>query len=130
MPMDRKLYPANWEELALAIKAEANWHCEQCGRPCRQPGEEDDGLIERLCESAWKDELCEWVESEEFGAIEVPKLGRFTLTVAHLNHIPSDCSRKNLKALCAPCHCRYDLRAMPLKRRLKQERLGQLALEL
>lgn len=31
-----------------------------------------------------------------------------TLTVAHLNHIPEDCRRENLRALCAPCHLRYD----------------------
>lgn len=33
---------------------------------------------------------------------------RRTLTVAHLNHIPEDCRPENLKALCAPCHLRYD----------------------
>lgn len=33
---------------------------------------------------------------------------RRTLTVAHLNHKPWDCRRENLKALCAPCHLRYD----------------------
>ena len=33
---------------------------------------------------------------------------RNTLTVAHLNHTPEDCRRENLRALCAPCHLRYD----------------------
>ena len=33
---------------------------------------------------------------------------RNTLTVAHLNHIPADVRPENLKALCAPCHLRYD----------------------
>ena len=33
---------------------------------------------------------------------------RLTLTVAHLNHTPEDCRRDNLRALCAPCHLRYD----------------------
>ena len=33
---------------------------------------------------------------------------RRTLTVAHLNHDPGDCRTENLKALCAPCHLRYD----------------------
>lgn len=31
-----------------------------------------------------------------------------TLTVAHLNHTPEDVRKENLKALCAPCHLRYD----------------------
>lgn len=33
---------------------------------------------------------------------------RRTLTVAHLDHDPSNCRRDNLAALCAPCHLRYD----------------------
>jgi len=35
---------------------------------------------------------------------------RRTLTVAHLNHDESDCREENLKAMCAPCHLRYDSR--------------------
>lgn len=31
-----------------------------------------------------------------------------TLTVAHLNHMPEDVRPENLKAMCAPCHLRYD----------------------
>ena len=31
-----------------------------------------------------------------------------TLTVAHINHNPMDVREENLKALCAPCHLRYD----------------------
>lgn len=31
-----------------------------------------------------------------------------TLTVAHCNHIESDCRPENLIAACAPCHLRYD----------------------
>ena len=37
--MDRKKYPANWEKLAKAIKDEADWKCEECGKQCRKPGE-------------------------------------------------------------------------------------------
>lgn len=33
---------------------------------------------------------------------------RRTLTVAHINHVESDCSRENLIALCPACHLRYD----------------------
>jgi hypothetical protein len=31
-----------------------------------------------------------------------------TLTVAHCNHIESDCRPSNLVAACAPCHLKYD----------------------
>lgn len=77
MPMDRKKYPADWDKLARAIKEEAGWKCEECGKQCRKPGEKFD-------------------------------THKRTLTVAHLNHKPWDCRRENLKALCAPCHLRYD----------------------
>lgn len=130
MPMDRRLYPANWEQIAFGIKQEVNWQCEECGRPCRQPGEHDGDLMDRLLDSVWGFDVFGEVETEEFGVVPVPKLGRFTLTVAHLNHIPEDCRRENLKALCSVCHCRYDLKAMATKRRLKLERLGQMTLDL
>lgn len=32
MPMNRRLYPDDWEEIALAVKDEADWKCEGCGR--------------------------------------------------------------------------------------------------
>ena len=39
MPMDRKKYPANWDQLARAVKDETGWKCEECGRQCYRPGE-------------------------------------------------------------------------------------------
>jgi formate-dependent nitrite reductase cytochrome c552 subunit len=33
MPMRRELYPANWDQIAIAVKAAAGWECEQCGMP-------------------------------------------------------------------------------------------------
>lgn len=39
MPMDRKRYPADWDEIARRVKDEADWKCEVCGRQCRRPGE-------------------------------------------------------------------------------------------
>lgn len=33
---------------------------------------------------------------------------RFTLTTAHINHTPTDCSDENLIALCSGCHLEYD----------------------
>ncbi|NEZ56498.1 HNH endonuclease [Adonisia turfae] len=130
MPMDRRLYPDNWNEIAQKIKNEAGWTCTNCGRPCRKPGESEHELFDRL-PSAWLNDWYETVDSEEFGDVEIEKPGRFILTVAHLNHRPEDCDLSNLKALCAPCHCRYDLQpsSMFIKKQLKLERCGQLSLE-
>ena len=127
MPMDRSLYPDNWDELALAIKTEANWCCTECGRPCRQPGESPEDAIARIERSNHPkvSELWDVVEDAE----PVARLGRFKLTVAHLDHEPGNCDRNNLKALCAPCHGTYDLKQMGRKRVLKAERAGQLRLD-
>ena len=42
MPMDRKRYPSNWEEIAKKKKELVGWKCEVCGKQCRKPGEEFD----------------------------------------------------------------------------------------
>lgn len=42
---------------------------------------------------------------------------RRTLTVAHLDHTPENCERSNLRALCAPCHLRYDAKQHAESRR-------------
>ena len=128
MPMDLSRYPKNWKSIAATVKDCADWTCEQCERPCRRPGEHIDQLIERLNGSKWSAELFQRVEVGKFAYTVLPKFGRFMLTVAHLDHIPENCDRPNLKALCTVCHCRMDLKAMGQKRHLKREREGQLNL--
>lgn len=44
---------------------------------------------------------------------------RNTLTVAHMDHIPEHMERENLKALCAPCHLRYDAKQHAESRKKK-----------
>jgi len=39
MQMERERYPANWKEIANAIKEAADWKCQKCGKQCRRPGE-------------------------------------------------------------------------------------------
>lgn len=39
MPMQRELYPADWEAIALRKKESVSWKCEGCGLQCRKPGE-------------------------------------------------------------------------------------------
>ena len=128
--MNRKLYPKNWNAIALAIKTEVNWTCENCGRPCRRPGESDGDLCDRIEAEhiEWAHDLDNLVWDDELGMVSVLKLTRFTLTVAHLDHQPENCDRSNLRAWCSVCHCRYDLKAMATKKRLKAEREGQLTL--
>jgi len=121
MPWDRKLYPKDWEAIAWGIKDASNWQCQECGRECRKPGEDWFNFTNRLVKGNWRDNdrLIHEISKHPV---------RWVLTVAHLNHQPEDCRPENLRAMCAPCHCRYDLRAMATKRRIKAERNGQLTL--
>ena len=132
MPMDRSLYPNNWETIALAIKTAANWTCEECGKQCRRPGQSWDEFEDQIRDTPWADDYWEEYhddETGEWGDVSHPK--RFVLTVSHTDHNPANCDRDNLRALCAPCHCRYDVQpfSMAIKKRLKAEREGQLTLE-
>jgi hypothetical protein len=122
MPMDRKLYPPNWDAIAGEIKAEVNWCCEFCGRACIRPGESVEEFCDRIRTT---DNLDECPVVADFRAY--PR--RWIITVAHLDHVPGNCDRANLKALCNPCHCRYDLQQMGQKIMLKRERNGQLRIK-
>lgn len=115
MPMDRARYPSNWEAIALSVKQAANWQCENCGKLCQRSGEDWLDFVIRIG----------WTVGEAIAASQHPT--RWVLTTAHLNHDPEN-PHAELRAWCAPCHCRYDLAQLPRKRRLKQERLGQISL--
>lgn len=121
MPMDRRLYPSNWNAIALLTKWLADWKCQECGKDCRHTGEELIDFIERV-RGPRRSECSLAAE-----IMEAP--GRFVLTVAHLDHDPWNPNAR-LKAMCAPCHCRYDIspQQMARKRFSKREYLGQLNL--
>ncbi|MBW4596964.1 MAG: HNH endonuclease [Brasilonema angustatum HA4187-MV1] len=94
---NKKLYPKDWKQIAVAIKDKANWTCEECNRPCRRPSETWDDFKYRLARKSKKLylECCE-------------KPVRFVATVSHSDHTPLNCHPSNLRCLCAPCHLRYD----------------------
>ena len=127
MPWNKKLYPANWNEIAFKIKQKSKWTCEQCGTICRRPKEDLFSFSKRI--QGKNKHILDWANQTAVSEIfNHPQ--KFTLTVAHLDHNPANCDRSNLKALCAPCHCRYDTTsgARAIKKRLKAEREGQLSL--
>jgi hypothetical protein len=126
MPINRKHYPPNWEAIALNIKTEANWTCEQCHRPCLKPGETLQDYSQRL-RSLFPDRS--WVSLTVLWAVkEYPQ--RFRLTVAHLDQDPGNNQRSNLKALCSVCHLGHDRPFRQHNRYRKRERDGQLPLKL
>ena len=60
------------------------------------------------CGSESHDEKCEVCGKQCRKPGEEFDTHKRTLTVAHLNHTPEDVRPENLKAMCAPCHLRYD----------------------
>jgi hypothetical protein len=125
--MERDRYPANWCLMALAIKQAAEWNCQQCGRPCRQAGESVAAFEKRLDER-WQSELAELVICAGQEAVKRYRVQRFLLTVAHLDQDPGNNTPNNLKALCAPCHLRYDRQFLTHNQMARLEREGQLNL--
>jgi len=81
VPLNRCLYPDNWDEIARHVKEAAGWRCQACGRKCYPPGE------------VHKRGLKNW---------------RKVLTVAHLDRDPANNVPENLAALCVVCHLNYD----------------------
>lgn len=122
MPMQRDRYPAHWNQIALQVKTEANWKCEECGRECKKLAESWTDFIDRVVPKVY----C--TDSYDLLHEITEKPTRFVLTTAHLDHTPENSVRSNLKALCSVCHCRMDLKAMAHKKMLKREFQGQLNL--
>lgn len=108
MPINKSLYPKNWREISLAVRSHANWTCQNCGKPCRQPGQSWDEFHAHLLhevEFPWFEQAAEELPAGGFKYYPT----RFVLTVAHLDGNPANCDPSNLKALCAPCHLRLDV---------------------
>lgn len=83
-PENRALYPANWAEVSLWIrKVRAGDHCERCGI-------ENGTRVRRRRQNA------------HYYTITI------VLTVAHLDHAPTNNAAANLAALCQRCHLRHD----------------------
>lgn len=127
MLMERERYPKNWNLIAFAIKQASQWHCENCGKPCRKP-EEAIADFENPLTPEWLSELVEVCTDEAPEEIRRYKPQRFALSVAHLDQNPRNNQPENLKALCMPCHLRYDRRYQGFNRMNKLERQGQLNL--
>mgnify|MGYP001810272016 CR=1 FL=1 len=129
MPINKSLYPPNWNSISLQVRSHANWTCEQCSKPCRQPGQSWDEFHAYLLhdvEYPWFGQAAEELPTGEFKYYPT----RFVLTVAHLDGNPSNCKSDNLKALCAPCHLRLDVaqhvRSRKHGRYKSREQSGQL----
>lgn len=120
---ERGKYPRNWNHIRAQIIMRAGNKCEGCGLQNGSliirtgPGERDFEYIEGEGEFAA-------AIADGYHPVQV------VLTVAHLDHDPTNCDPENLRAWCQKCHNGYDAkhRAEGIKRR-KAERAGQLSME-
>lgn len=93
-PENRNRYPKNWQQIRARILERAHNRCEFCG-----------------------------VENHTYRLNEkTGKEARIVLTVAHLNHVPEDCSPENLRALCQRCHNQYDAKHRAETRKLSRNK--------
>jgi hypothetical protein len=111
MAFERARYPANWPTLALQIKTEANWTCQVCGRACRRADE------------TWA-QFCQRMNWSPADAARQQRR-HYVLTASHTDQDPGNNDRANLRALCAPCHLRFDSRFRATQKRLIAEFYGQ-----
>jgi 5-methylcytosine-specific restriction endonuclease McrA len=133
MPCDYSRYPKNWKLIRAAILDRAGNRCEKCGAPnLEHIGRSLDAymLEDGSVFDAETGEPRGVAKGSEF---PVRRFVRVVLTVAHLDHTPSNCDPENLRAWCQRCHLAYDLaehkRHAAETRRKHLENAGQLTLE-
>ncbi|MGD1905910.1 MAG: hypothetical protein ACFB0C_07950 [Leptolyngbyaceae cyanobacterium] len=121
MPIIKARYPDNWPDIAAQVKQGANWCCQQCQRPGRQPGEAMEDFLKRI--NAWRQRHTPQPPKYE----DAPR--RYLLTVAHLDQCPGNQAPENLKALCTVCYLRFDRPYCAKQQRLRAEFYGQLSID-
>jgi 5-methylcytosine-specific restriction endonuclease McrA len=112
-PENKNRYPKNWPEISHRIKQRAGNRCEECGLPNYDLGGRDrHGTFHEAIPKGEKLTGMEWPRPGEYwwckGSSEQLRIIRIILTVAHLDHVPENCSDDNLRAWCQRCHNRYD----------------------
>ncbi len=115
-PENRARYPKDWPTISAAVREDAGQKCEWCSAP--------NGVMIRRgttrdCRHVWReasssayengryDDGSEAPDSNEDTCDYAPAV-RVVLTVAHMDHVPENVERSNLKALCQRCHNEYD----------------------
>jgi hypothetical protein len=139
MVFRKELYPPDWLAIRQRILQRAGNHCEECGVKNHSWGFRGvAGEFVRLGATELEAH-CRNATDVEHLAVEHGvdwydvKLIRIVLTIAHLNHEPSDGREEVLRAWCQRCHLAYDRprhirKAAATRRRRYIERTGQQAL--
>jgi len=108
-PENRHRYPPDWREIRAEVLARASYQCEWpgCGIGHGWIGYRDErGIFQRL------EDDDEFATVADLADVDGCYLGyhviRIVLTIAHLDHRPENCDRRNLRAWCQKHHLAYD----------------------
>ena len=113
-PEAKALYPKAWKAIRAQILVRARNKCERCGRPngvavlvC------SDGAWNRFewesaADGEWRDADGEFTRNRSDEDKAVAHVTKTVLTVAHLDHDPTNNAPENLRALCQRCHLSHD----------------------
>lgn len=96
-PENKKLYPTNWKGIRANILKRADNECEFCFV-------RNGAIGYRTSDGSFYEASL----SYDYDFYEDRKLIKIVLTIAHLDHDPTNNDPKNLAALCQRCHNRYD----------------------
>lgn len=117
LPENRHLYPDNWQEIRTKILERARHRCESCTVHNHDTGYRD-GTGAFFSTSG--------VTSYHYSSLD-QKIIKIVLTIAHLDHDPTNNDEANLRAWCQKCHNTWDAPHRAETRR-KRRHEGQLEL--
>lgn len=123
---NKKRYPADWPDISASIRKRAERNgvicCEECGVANYSIGVRWNGVWYEAPEGTKHGEMMRVHGIER-------KTIRIVLTVAHLDHDPSNNDPDNLKCWCQLHHLRYDVEHhKESRRRSRDEKRGQMHL--
>ena len=103
-------YPTNWKEVRQHILERAKNMCEKCEIANYSIVTQfDEGrLVSQDPFSTFKEARKHLKALKETGSSVALASSVVVLTIAHLNHDPTDCRDENLMAMCQRCHLAYD----------------------
>lgn len=107
----RSLYPKDWKAISLRVRDAAAWKCQRCKAPGRTiaRGDGDDAGTYMLGDGrVFDDETGQARGMARGSEYLVSRWVHIVLTVAHLDHDPSNNADDNLRALCQKCHLAHD----------------------